>query len=250
MSDFSWQAVYQGDLQRFYSLIVVPIAFLAWRFTAPTDARRAEVPEAASFVAGLTLFFAFETMLDPWMTGPFIDRAGLGNGFVATLIPFAFVLLGDLRVLLLAIGVARPERSLGRNLSWAFLTSLAVPIFAGGAHAVARTVWPDIHPQMLWMFYESGFFALCVVLSRRWLPRALGSGDGNPLEASRIGFLRAVFGYSAAYYALWLFADLLIVVGDLDLGWAVRMVPNQLYYAFWVPFVHVRFFSARPADRA
>jgi hypothetical protein len=42
-----------------------------------------------------------------------------------------------------------------------------------------------------------------------------------------------------------LIADLLIVVGGLDLGWAIRIVPNQLYYSFWVPFAYWRFFSIR-----
>ena len=250
MADFSWHAFYQGDLQRFHSLVVVPLAFLAWRLAAPPDARRGEVPEAASFVAGLTLLFAFETMIDPWMTGPFIEQVGLKDSFAATLISFAFVLLGDLRVLLLAIGVARPDRSPGRNLSWALAVSLIVPIFAGTTHALAHAVWPDIHPQTLWMLYEAGFLTLCVVLSRHWLPKILERDTANPDGTARIAFLRAVFGYATAYYALWWFADFLIVIGDLDLGWAIRIVPNQLYYAFWVPFVYFRFFSVRPGNAA
>ena len=65
-------------------------------------------------------------------------------------------------------------------------------------------------------------------------------------------YLREVFAYSAAYYVLWLFADVLIVIGDLDLGWAVRMVPNQLYYALWTAFVYARFYSvaAEPPNAA
>jgi len=47
-------------------------------------------------------------------------------------------------------------------------------------------------------------------------------------------------------YALWAAADLLIVAG-FDAGWAVRLVPNQLYYAWYVPFVYWRFFSSRYA---
>ena len=33
---------------------------------------------------------------------------------------------------------------------------------------------------------------------------------------------------------------------ELDLGWGVRIVPNQLYYALWVPFAYWRFFSVSP----
>ncbi len=78
---------------------------------------------------------------------------------------------------------------------------------------------------------------LCLFLSRVWVPLNLR------YEPTRASFLRALFGFSAAYYALWLIADLFIVVGDLDLGWAIRIVPNQLYYSFWVPFAYWRFFS-------
>ena len=34
---------------------------------------------------------------------------------------------------------------------------------------------------------------------------------------------------------LWATADVLILAG-VDLGWALRLLPNQLYYAFTVPF--------------
>ena len=86
-----------------------------------------------------------------------------------------------------------------------------------------------------------GLLGLCIALSRRWVPRSLGDELG---AVPQIDYLRALFGYSAAYYSLWLGADILIVVGGLDLGWGVRIVPNQLYYAFWVPFAYWRFFSA------
>ena len=189
-------------------------------------------------------------MLDPFMTGPLLEYTGSKNSLGGTLTQFAFVLLGDLRVLLLAIGVARPERSLRRNLLWALALSLVVPVLAGGAYGLARAIWPDIHGQTLWMIYEFGFLSLCILLSRNWVPRILAGGDANPHNASAIAFLRALFGFSAAYYALWWFADWIIVVGGLDLGWALRIVPNQLYYALWVPFVYMRFFSARRENAA
>lgn len=91
------------------------------------------------------------------------------------------------------------------------------------------------------MIYEFGFLAFCIVLGRVWVARVL------PGDPTRAAYLRSIFGYSAAYYALWLGADLVIVVAGLDLGWALRVVPNQLYYAFWVPFAYWRFFSVRPS---
>ena len=110
MTEFSWHAVYYSDLQSLYALLVVPFAFLIWRLTTAIDVHSALVPDAARFVSGLTLFFAIETMIDPISTGPLLKLDFLHDTWASTLIPFLFVLLGDLRVLLLAIGVARPER--------------------------------------------------------------------------------------------------------------------------------------------
>jgi hypothetical protein len=238
----SWQAFYQSELQAVYALLVVPIAFLAYRLVATPDASRAEVPAASRFVAGLSLFFAVETLVDPIATGPMLRATGLSTTIASSLIPFFFVYLGDLRVLLLAIGVSRPERGLAANLLWATGMTFIVPIWAGAGFSVARWIAPDTHDQVLWILYEFGFLALCVSLGRLWIP---GYFSDDPAKAR---FLRAVFGYSAAYYALWLAADLLIVYGGLDLGWALRVVPNQLYYAFWMPFVYFRFFSARGSN--
>jgi hypothetical protein len=237
VSDFTWNAAYYSDLQSLYALLVVPLAFLAWRLASPTDDARAEVPAAARFVALLTLVFAVETMIDPIATGPIKRSAAIDGTIFATLIPFLFVLLGDLRVLLLAIGVARPDRTLGANLLWTGGITLIVPIATGILYGSILLLDPQIHGQVMWMIYEFGFLSLCIYLSRIWVPQNLA---GEPRAA---GYLRAVLGYSAAYYALWFIADVFIVVAGLDLGWAIRIVPNQLYYAFWIPFVYWRFFS-------
>jgi len=58
-------------------------------------------------------------------------------------------------------------------------------------------------------------------------------------------FLRDALAYLALYYALWAGADVLIQIAGLDVGWLLRVVPNQLYYAFWIPFVVARFFARR-----
>lgn len=244
MPETSWHLFYGSDLQGLHALLVVPLAFLAYRAVAPAEPDRAVAPEAARFVSVLTLVFAVETMLDPIATGPLVHAPWIEGTLAAGAIPFLFVLLGDLRVLLLAIGVARPERSLRQNLGWALGTSLLVPIASGVLYGAARLLWPGVHEQVLWMIYELSFLLLCIFLGRVWVARSLSA---RPARAS---YLRDVLGYSAAYYALWLTADLLIVVGELDLGWAIRIVPNQLYYGLWVPFVYARFFWLRPEGGA
>ncbi|HKK49946.1 MAG TPA: hypothetical protein VKA74_00100 [Myxococcota bacterium] len=240
MPETSWHLFYGGELQGLYGLLIAPLAFLAYRAVAPPDQARAVVPEATRFVSILTLVFAVETAIDPIATGPLVRSEWLAGTLAAQVIPFFFVLLGDLRVLLLAIGVARPERALTRNLGWASGTALLVPITTGLLYGGARLVWPDLPELVLWMIYELGFFLLCLFLGRVWVARSLAS------EPARASYLRDLLGYSAAYYALWLSADCLIVLGELDLGWAIRIVPNQLYYGLWAPFVYARFFWSRP----
>ncbi|MBK7950449.1 MAG: hypothetical protein IPK00_17270 [Deltaproteobacteria bacterium] len=240
MTPFSWHDAYYSELQNLYSLLVVPLAFLAYRLASPADAARAVVPGAARFVARASLVFAALTMLDPIATGPLVASESLRGTAAATLVPFFFVYLGDLRVLLVAFAVARPELPFASTLARAAAATAIVPVGTGILYATLRAFAPEAHGQWLWMIYEAGFLLLCVVAVRRGLSRAGVTGPGR-------AFLEALFGYSAAYYALWLAADVLIVGAELDLGWAIRMVPNQLYYAFWVPFVSFRFFSATDA---
>jgi hypothetical protein len=244
MTATSWHAFYTGDLQSLYALLVAPIAFLAYRCVVPAQEARAVVPEKTRFVSGITLLFAFETMLDPISTGPLLRSDWLVGSFAETAVPFLFVLLGDLRVLWLVFGVAQPEPSASAGLTRALAVSLIVPIATGLVYGVARALDPALPGQVLWMLYELFFLLLCIFLGRFWLPQQLQGQLGQASE--RASYLRAVLGFSAAYYVLWLLADLLIVVGGLDLGWAIRIVPNQLYYALWVPFVYARFFCARP----
>ena len=207
MTPSPWRDAYYGDLQSLFSLLVIPVAFLAFRLAVPTDPARAAVPRAASLVAGATLLFAFETMLDPIATGPLLRSEALRDSLATTLVPFLFVYLGDFRVLFVALGVAEPGAPLRRLLGRAAAATALVPVATGVLHALLRLVFPQAHDQWLWMIYEAGFLLLCVFA-----------------------------------------ADVLIVVAGLDLGWAIRMVPNQLYYAFWAPFVSFRFFSRAPSD--
>ena len=247
MTPFSWHDAYSSELQSLYALLVVPVAFLAWRLAAPCDPARAVVPQAARFVSLATLVFALETMLDPIATGPMLKSAALRGTLAATLVPFLFVYLGDLRVLLVARAVMRPAESFRRTLGFASVASAIVPVATGVLYLGHRAIWPNADGQWMWMIYEAGFLALCVFATRVWLPRERVRTDGIDREAR--AFLASLFGYSAAYYALWLAADVLIVVAGLDLGWAIRMLPNQLYYAFWAAFVYARFFSV-PARNA
>jgi hypothetical protein len=81
---------------------------------------------------------------------------------------------------------------------------------------------------------------VAALVLRTWIVPARVPAATPRLQA----YLRTVLAYVAIYYALWATADVIILAG-FDLGWALRMLPNQLYYAFFVPFAYGMFFARR-----
>jgi hypothetical protein len=217
-----WEALYRGDVQGVWSLVVVPALFLlALPWFRPRSA--GAEPRAAGFVRAWAVAFALASIVDPLATA----LAGM------PMVPF--VLLGDFRVFLLLLGVMEPERALAATFARAAAWTLVVPIVALGLYRLAQAAAGPLPEQILWLIYECAFAALAFW----WRARRVAA------RAER--FLRAVLAYVAAYYSLWGLADVLILAG-WDAGWALRIVPNQLYYSFWVPVVWALFFAPRYAS--
>jgi hypothetical protein len=229
----SWQDVYQTDAQGLWALIVVPALFLLWRAISPPGQTGPEA-HAARFVHGWSLVFALETILDPIATGPLVRRLGVADGALGQVIVFLFVWLGDFRLFLLVLGVAEPARSLARGAAAAAAWSFVVPVVTFVVLQILHATVGSLPGVVMWLVYEAGVAALALAF-RHWLVPARVA----PTPAVR-AYLRAVLGYAVAYYALWETADLLVLAG-IDAGWALRIVPNQLYYAFFVPFAALAF---------
>ena len=256
MSFHSWRQLYQTDLQAVWALWIVPALFLVHLVRTGRDPGASVEPRVAGFVRGYALVFAVETMLDPFAGGPLLRWLGLADGTLATVVMVAFVLLGDFRVFLLVLflaarasspsagaGAAREARSLPRVAGEAALWTLVVPVVAVGGNAALRALAGDLPSQSIWLVYELAFVAMALVLRRAVVPARV------PAERPHVrAYLRAVLAYVAIYYALWAAADVLILAGGVDAGWALRIVPNQLYYAFYVPLVYGLFFSRRYAS--
>jgi hypothetical protein len=208
------RAFYESDLQGLWALLALPALWLALRLWRGRPAEGGVAPPATRFVDAFAVVFAIETLLDPIATGP-VARALPAPG--PTLLSLLFVLLGDFRVFLLVAFLAGGRFALGPAWREAALYTAVVPIFAFVASRLAANV--------------SG--ALRRVIARR-------EKGGDP---SRAAYLRAITAYVAVYYALWATCDALILAG-FEWPWALRALPNQLYYALFVPFVHARFFAA------
>jgi len=230
---------YASELQGTWLLWPVPLAFLV--YLAATRGARGGDPDAR-FVRWYCVVFACETLLDSFATGPLSRWLGLHGTGTGTAVLLFFVLLGDYRVFVLLLRLARPATPLGSHLAQAAAWTLPVPLFAYTSDILLRAVAGDLPPQTIWLTYELAFFALALYLRARVVPWWVGRG-----RPRRLAYLRAVTTYVAAYYALWATADVLILAGGLDVGWLLRVVPNQLYYSFFVPFV---WFAFRACEKA
>lgn len=228
---------YVSDLQSAYALWPVPLLFLAW---LRTRGGRPATTRDAAFVRAYATFFAVETVLDSLATGPLTKLLGLAGTPVGLVVLIFFVLLGDFRVLYLLQRLSFPDRTRERLLAESAAWTLIVPLAALSIRAGLEAVVGALGENAIWLIYELCFLALALVLRQVVLPRWV-SGPGR---APRLAYLRSVAGYSAVYYALWVAADVLIQIFGLDVGWALRVIPNQLYYSFYVPFAYFRYFAS------
>jgi hypothetical protein len=231
---------YKSDLQSVYALCVVPLLFLGWLLLSPMAQAMARGEAWRRFVYVYCVVFSVETMLDPVATGPFVRWLGAGDTGLGTAILLTFVLLGDFRVYLLTFRLAKLDTPLGPVIAKAAAWTLIVPVFAFAVDSALHALRPDLPSQTIWLIYELAFLSIAM-----WLRTV---GIERMTSATTVGIrygLERIAGYVAVYYALWATADVLIMVLGLDAGWALRVIPNQLYYAFFLPFVYFQLSSRR-----
>jgi hypothetical protein len=239
LSFATWQDLYDSELQGLYGLIAVPILFLIYRLVRGRPSGGL-LPAAGAFVDAYAIIFALETIIDPIVGGPLARALGIADGPGATVILVLFVLLGDLRVYLLLFGllaVAAGRRwtvALARAAAWTLLVPAGAYALNTALHAAAS----GIPSSSIWPIYEALFMIVALLLRGRVVDTRV-----VPLRPALHRYLRAMLLYVAVYYGAWFVADLLIQIGGLDVGWLLRVVPNQLYYALWVPVVYGAFFS-------
>ena len=235
MSGASWRDWYYGDAQSLWALVAVPALWLLWRLVRGRPRAPGVDPPGARFVDLWAIGFAAVALLDPIFTGPLTRALGpaWGTGFL-----ILFVLLGDFRVFLLICFLAGGQRKLRPALREAALLTPVVGTFAFSVYRIAGAAAGSVEGQLLWLVYEVGFLAMLFFLRREVITAR------SPLPpTSREAWLRRVTSFVGVYYVLWAACDLAILAG-FDAGWALRALPNQLYYAWLVPFVHGSFFAS------
>jgi len=229
-----WRDLYLSQLQSLWALEIVPLAYLAWRAFGPARDHRSAADVRWRFVDRYAIAFALQTLIDPLATGPLVTALGIADTPAATAVMVCFVLLGDFRVYLLvfALLALASGRAWRTALPSAAMWTLLVPAIALPANAALRAMAPGLDANSIWLVYELTFAIVALALRVRVTAAA---------PAALRGYLRDVLAYVALYYALWASSDVLIQLAGLDLGWLLRLVPNQLYYSFWIPFVVWRF---------
>ncbi|MEO8600995.1 MAG: hypothetical protein ABI629_00315 [bacterium] len=233
----TWHELYASDAQSAWAPLVMPALYLLWRGVRGAPRGAGVLPAARSFVDAYGLVFACETLVDPLATGPLLRVLGFGDGG-STAVTLLFVLLGDFRVYLLMFGLlsiaaGRSWRSaLPRAAGW----TLLVPLIAYPTNALVTRLNAGWSASGIWLIYEVTFCAVALALR--------GNATHVAPPALR-AYLRAVLLYVAVYYGLWATSDVCSQLAGLDVGWLLRVLPNQLYYGLWIPFVVWRFIAPR-----
>ncbi len=151
--------------------------------------------------------------LDAWLTANHVLGIGALPAPIAGVVPLLFVLAGDFRYLLLW-EAATPDGALAispRGVVRAAALTAIVPVFAQLATAGRE-------PRVLFLVYELAFCALTAALLR-WHP-----------NARALPWVRAVSRFVLLYYGLWATADVILLATGADIGYALRVIPNLLYY--------------------
>lgn len=204
-----FEAFYGSSLQHPILLWLAAATACAWCLS-----RRGLSPSAARYCALLTALSA----LDAWLTADHVYGLGMLPGWASGAVPLFFVLAGDYRFLFL-FGAATPRGDVvpaPRAFAAAAGLTVLVPVFS----QVLVSLLPvgSSEPRVLFLVYELAFFGLTLAL-RTWHPRARA-----------VPWLAPVSGLVLVYYGLWAAADALLLATGSDIGFALRVIPNVLYY--------------------
>lgn len=176
------------------------------------------------FLPAYLVLFVIEILADATLTSPWSPVPA--NTRIATVVSVVFVVLGDARFFLLV------ERArLGALSRRVWVVALGLSVVVPMASFVPQALFPNAFTdtRIVFLTYETMFFVLALAL-RAWLPRRDWKRDADRRWAT------LATNFEIVQYALWAIADVIILAG-LDFGYALRLVPNTMYYVFFLPFV-------------
>jgi hypothetical protein len=166
------------------------------------------------FLRLFAVVFQIEILADAWLTSPWSLLPA------SSAVSVTFVILGDLRFFVLLERFSFPDR-IHRWTASALVLSFIVPL----ASIPAQSFWSG---RVLFLIYELAFLVLAAVIRFLVLPR-------RAIDSSIRSWLVRLTNFEMIQYATWAFADVIILLGA-DVGFLVRLIPNTMYYAAFVPF--------------
>lgn len=211
-----WQHLYESPVNQPLSGWLLTALTIVWLWRKPAGALRR-----------ILLFFAVLLCLDGWLTGAWSPLRATSS--LAQPLGILFVILGDWRFFLLTEKF-NPRTRKPWLLSLGF--ALIVPVVQGAVTALLPQAFPT--PRHVFMAYELAFLALAVF----WRARVLLDRLRTAPEPTR-RWLLALAHFEIAQYALWPLADMMILAGTdsgRDAGYALRLVPNIMYYGLFLVF--------------
>lgn len=227
------KAIYDSAWQHPGIAFAAGLAVLAFLLRERLSGRAKARPFAFAFAA----IFLVEIVLDALFTGAFSPV--MGTAFEMP-IAIAFVILGDYRYFVALERARGPRDAKLFNggwlvaLGWAFI----IPVLS----TIPQKIWPDWFTisNRIFLVYEAMFFVLALILRVAVLPKRLAGADpAHKRWAERLT------DFELVQYALWAIADVVILSG-VDAGYLLRIVPNAIYYAAFVPFAYL----TAPSDEA
>lgn len=181
------------------------------------------------FFRAFSLLFAVEIMADALLTGGW-SPLGPAPSTAASAFAVVFVVLGDWRYFLLLERHAwRVPARLPLGLA-SLLASLIVPLSSMAIVRLGPAPW-RASSRTLFLVYELLFAALAAGLRLR-----LRGRPWPRLDPALRPWLTALIEFELVQYACWALADVLLLFGFDDSGYALRLVPNIMYYALFLPF--------------
>jgi hypothetical protein len=186
------------------------------------------------FLVAFFVLFTVEILADALRSGSWSPLTLLKSPWAGPL-DIAFILLGDFRFFLLMERFARRPAARPAEATapaaWAGAAgfTLIVPVLSAVLNRSLPAGLTD--PRWTYLGYEALFLVLALVLRFAVLPRRLAAAPA----AVRAWLLRVAL-FEVVQYALWALADVIILAGA-DAGFALRLVPNAMYYAAFLAFV-------------
>lgn len=172
-------------------------------------------PPALGMLLGLQLLMIIDALCTGGLV-PIPHASGWGQ-----LVPVFFVVQGDARFYFL---LAKGRFSRRKTLALALLAGLFVPL---SSYAL-QSVFPELLPTRRHLFLTHELLFCGVVLSLLWRLRSVA-------RSSSLKWQRRLCLFELLQYGLWVLSDVVILCG-MDIGFALRLVPNLMYYVLFVPF--------------